>query len=909
MSCFKNWELIPFGVSSSELIECFLICGYETLLINENISQYIIKNESNIKENELNEFNFYTSPKIYSTISSNFTREMFPIDKAIYYIFPLPNKIYFTKVSTENNIKPDNKYYFIQNGSTSNDKILYNMFCYVFYEEIMILDNKYKVFNPKIFMIISQYTLYNLFRKILIDIRNLFYSNSIEIPIEIQIYNILNFIPAPIHSNLNYFLFQNYNLDKYINTNEEEFINLPDNIKYNSNQLRMYPFYDCNLCEIFKLLPYDILAELYLFIFYEIQIYFFSKDLEKLNIIMNILISLFYQFDSQYNWQIFSVGEYEIKNCVDSVILGKPFSNLTGINVSYSEEYGKELLNPPFICFDYENKEFYYFKKGENDKEKAVMNYIQNIIINQKISGNLDTTIMNLTRSLKDLSNQLGYNNNNNDEKIEFFSDNTSNNKKLLNIFYDFFTNILTILNSIFSFEKLENPKKGKYYVVKFNKKNEINIGNNKEINDFFQNILDYKMDTFIQYIIGSSEPVKSLFCNYQIAECFMIFKKISTLNDKKIEIDYFGLMDQLYEENKTVNIHFYNFFIYYKEKLQNFFSKYIDSDNIIKTIKDNKVIYKYKNIELDKSILLKYTQILNQLSEEEINNIFPSKNILNLPFYIEVKDNKFFNIFDNYVFEKKLISSKELLYISFLMFFTINTEKKQIINLKTTLLGFLWTLNFGVLKYIYRILFVYYKICEIQVKNEDYSILSMIDYYLDIFNVLNSKGILPHNKILYLVNQIYIIYENNKEKLQSQKIENNEIDNFYNNIKNKDIVFTCDLEDNNVKIEDEKKKEEIEVLCENKDLSLIKEETLKIHFNTNEIKNNNDLKCNLYSYYKLFQTINELYKHFIQTFDLKSLDSNILKEIIVNLILYFSKGQIKNKIILKFLLLCLYED
>ena len=34
MSCFEKWELIPFGVSSSELIECFLICGYETLLIN-----------------------------------------------------------------------------------------------------------------------------------------------------------------------------------------------------------------------------------------------------------------------------------------------------------------------------------------------------------------------------------------------------------------------------------------------------------------------------------------------------------------------------------------------------------------------------------------------------------------------------------------------------------------------------------------------------------------------------------------------------------------------------------------------------------------------------------------------------------------------------------------------------------
>ena len=58
MSCEKKWELIPFCVSSSELIECFLICGYESFVINENLCDYIIKNESNIKENELNEFVF-----------------------------------------------------------------------------------------------------------------------------------------------------------------------------------------------------------------------------------------------------------------------------------------------------------------------------------------------------------------------------------------------------------------------------------------------------------------------------------------------------------------------------------------------------------------------------------------------------------------------------------------------------------------------------------------------------------------------------------------------------------------------------------------------------------------------------------------------------------------------------------
>ena len=909
MSCEKKWELIPFCVSSSELIECFLICGYESFVINENLCDYIIKNESNIKENELNEFDFYTLPKIYNLIPSNFTREMFPIDKAIYYIFPLPNKIYFKQESLDNNFKPDNKFYFIQSSSTNDDKKIYNFFSYVFYEEIMILDNKYKVFNPKIFMIISQYTLYNLFRKILIDIRKLFYSNSIEIPIEIQIYNILNFIPAPIHSNINYFLFQDYNLEKYINKSEEEFINLPNNKIYNSNQLRMYPLYDCNLCEIFKLLPYDIIGQLYLFIFYEIQIYFFSKDLEKINIIMNILISLFYQFDSQYNWQIISVGEYEIKNIIDSNILGKPFTNLIGVNTSFNEQIARLLSVPPFICFDYDNKKFYYFKKRDNEKEKAVMNYIQNIISKQLDNGIISKNIVNLIERLKDLYFKLGYNNKI-DEKIDFFSENISNNKKLLNIFYDYFANMLCILNSGFSVEKLEKPKNGKYYIIKFEKKcekypiKEINT----EEKDFFQNIIDYKMDIFIQYITGISEPVKSLFFNYRMAEYFMTFKKIFNSNDFNIEIDYLELIDKLYEESNTINIHFYNFFIYYKEKLQKFFGNYINSDNIIKTIKDNKITYKYKNIELDKSILLKYSQILNQLSKDELKNIFPSNNILNLPFYIEIKENKFHSILGNYIFENKLISSKELLIICFLLFFTITIEKNQIINLKTTILGNLWTLNFFVIKYIYRILFVYYNICEIQIKKEEYSSLYMIDSYLEIFNVLKSKGILSSGKLLNLVNQIYILYENHKEQLQSYKLENTEIDNFYNNIKNKDILFTCDLEDNNVKIEVDTIREEIEDLSTNKDLNLIKE-NIKIHFNTNEINKNNDLTCSIYSYYKLFQKINELYKHFIQTFDIKNLDSNMLKEIIINLIFHFSNSQIKNKIILKYLLLCLYED
>ena len=74
--------------------------------------------------------------KIYSIISSNFITDMFPIDKPIYYIFPLPNKIYFTKESPENNIKPDNNYYFIQNGSITDNKLLYNIFVMYFMKKL-----------------------------------------------------------------------------------------------------------------------------------------------------------------------------------------------------------------------------------------------------------------------------------------------------------------------------------------------------------------------------------------------------------------------------------------------------------------------------------------------------------------------------------------------------------------------------------------------------------------------------------------------------------------------------------------------------------------------------------------------------------------------------------------------------
>ena len=74
-------------------------------------------------------------------------------------------------------------------------------------------------------MIISQYPFFKIFNELCDEIFELFNKNQFQIPIEIQIYNIINFFPAPDDTGLKMTLILKEELNKieFIG-NQEEFL-------------------------------------------------------------------------------------------------------------------------------------------------------------------------------------------------------------------------------------------------------------------------------------------------------------------------------------------------------------------------------------------------------------------------------------------------------------------------------------------------------------------------------------------------------------------------------------------------------------------------------------------------------------------------------------------------------------
>ena len=88
------------------------------------------------------------------------------------------------------------------------------------------------------------------------------------LPVELILYNIINFVPSPMNYNLNLDLFS--------------FFMKSEDIEI--NQLSGYPYIDFDLKEIFNIIPINLFIEIYLITFLEQYALFFCPNLEILNI-------------------------------------------------------------------------------------------------------------------------------------------------------------------------------------------------------------------------------------------------------------------------------------------------------------------------------------------------------------------------------------------------------------------------------------------------------------------------------------------------------------------------------------------------------------------------------------------------------------------------------------------------
>ena len=460
---------------SPRLLENFLIIGYEDIYVQEviyknlqnNVSQENEKNEKIEQKSKkgtdsrLKEYKCRNLPTIVGSISSNFDGAIFDCNQIIEKVFPLPPSAYYTFQDCNPQDTTNIVFTNIQNNVVN---IGYG---YTFYEKKSI--NKLNLYLPKAFVIISQYPLFIIFNQLCIQIKKLFSLDQLEIPIEIQIYNIVNFIPAPIYSSMKMTLIQSEELfviNKF--KNSEEFINLNKQEKYFLEQLSGYRCSDINFSELFSVLSVDTILEVYLELISGKIIGFFSKYIEILNFTMYIFQQFFFPLSPNENVSGLSPLKFFCSENIDQYIVGfacgyedlenhNPFRELKpGEYRCLNEEDEKKDLDPLLFKCDYildldkkvlkEQDKYYSDSEVEKNKNNQKLSEYFKKVIGGSINNNslLDKAIEALHRTLKEISYKLTSYQHTNISFPKFINSesNETINRALLNAFYYFNLNI-----------------------------------------------------------------------------------------------------------------------------------------------------------------------------------------------------------------------------------------------------------------------------------------------------------------------------------------------------------------------------------------------------------------------------------------------------------------------------------
>ena len=769
---------IPYLGYSDNLMEYFSIIGYSETFIPELISTYT-QNHNNTNNNNINPY----APTVLSSITSKTDFGIVDNELIITQLYPENPKI-FLALET-NQLEPEKEnviYSFCFDSNDGKKKMFYTCFGYKFYELYKDINN-IDYYIPKAFCIISQYPFFNAFFLICKNLYNLIITNSNKIPIEILIYNIINYIPSPINSNLELYLFGNDS----------------DNSKIRLNQLTGYPNIDFDLYEIFNLLPLNLIIEIYILTFLEQSLLFFSSNLELLNTVMYIMYMFNYPCnDSTYFWHIVSVSKNNLVE--ENKYVGKIMVSLLGVNATYNESINTFAFGNYHYIVDIDNKKL-FFKESLNisfderediNKINQLVNYIENIIREK----NLNTTfikqpIINLKNQLENFLSESNINFTNNPKKnvVNFFKDEIKNidiNKKILKLFYDCNLSLLTnfyndnILNT--SFDKIVKEEGNIFNDPNTNNNNNNNYCEEEKIFlELFRSTVKYKIyfDNFMQEF----DVMEVFKIPFLFSEIFIKLK----LKDKKLccdNLDFFIIIDHLYRlTNKKAIIKTINFNIFYQhyiEKLspnfQKFYINEYDNDIFDKNDYNQKKNFinapNNKLIILNKKIINRYIYLLQNFYEKnEIENLFPHTSIEDLT--IKIIDRRLINqVIKNKFIEKKYISSLNFLIYSLIYVVSLTIifhPFDQMISYLLQIQKSLKLIKFFMLDNLYTLIKSIYKYYLINRKTGKFPEMTLTHvkmYFCILATFIRQNGIVPNEEMMVILKNFFsdIIFQERKE-------------------------------------------------------------------------------------------------------------------------------------------------
>ena len=802
--------LNPYLSSSGNLIDAFAIIGYDENMIN--LSSNILENQNNL---ELVVISKVLSESFQSKINFN------DIIKKIYPEKPnIIPKSGFVNPQTTNVIFSS-----CIDSINGKKKLFYSCYVLRFYEEFRDM-NKIKYYIPKAFLIYSQYpyftTFYNICSKL--QMYNDFYVDD-QILLETFIYCLVNYIPSPIKSSI-------------ILMDFRPNISIP--------QLTAYPYIDFDLCQIFNSIPIKEFIKIYILVFLELDLLFFSPNLEKLNLFMYIQYILNYPLlDSTYFWHIKSISKKELK-FGDEFLMGSIF---LGVNTDYNSNINITNFKNLNFIIDLESEKNiinYISQSKESEEIHKLLIYISNLL-NHKENNSvfLKDCSLSLKHKLKAIKKEYdskkGKKNNINkffyvDEYI------TKINKQIQEAFYDFNLTILKILNNDYKYDysTLSIIKNKKIQEQKFTDEEKI-----------FLKYCGYtvKHSSYFHNFISSFKSVDEFKLSLLISDEFVNLKK-SQLN-KVLSDNYFAIMDLYFSKSEPYKINFNKlyeeFYLFSKQNFKNNIEK--QSKNQLIRLDNNiiDVFLSYRNNnDFFKSLKDKVIKEMN------IKCIKMERISLTIQ-----------NYFNKYL-DKIYFIRTSIIYI-FSIIFPFFSFSNGILFLTNILFTFK-TINYFQRYYLTIFLKSFSKYYYINNMNFHFSELTLENFksYCELIKEqLNKNSILPNEEIykflLKLISEDKNKYIKNKDNKQEDDKNNN---NLFNYKYGKEKVYIDDV---------------------NKDI--IVKEGNNLIFNFKGEKQ----KCRLESHSLLFLQISLFYEDYFTRLNCNVEYINIkgITEIIINLIYY----------------------
>ena len=778
----KPTKKYPFLGFSPNLIDYFLIIGYDITSKNEialnntdklNISKLSLKNNTIINKdlkstkddsnNEVKVVSFPSSfyeidnkPVVLNSIGSDNISAALDEELIIKGLLPGKlTKIYFEMTKNERTELPTqniilylkaNKIFEFDDANEQDKKlrndIMFNVYGYLFYESFLTIGNdqkNYRLYFPKIFVFVSQFSPFKYFsflsQNILFRMKH-----HTEIPLEIQIYNIINFTPSPINSNLCLDCLINndlFNLKKIYDPENDKIFKLKKNSDNNEfkndfsiyiNQFTGFPYLDINLVSMFYLYNnIDMFIIIYLFSFLEIKCIFFCNFLDPLNNIMYVLNMLLYPFiDLSELGQIYSVSIDEILD--KNKILENYF---IGVNCEYNEKMQLPEVYKNYIIINLQEKDltmYYKFKnlnRGDSPSEVSTLYHFLKRILNEETASVdkrfLETKLSYLyTNVNQNFAKFYTLNETNDETKKEIFfkelnfSETTKldfkykycefeeNNLTVQKLFYSFNICIMQYFHDMLQLEEknsIENQLDDKnikaYYEYNFKDQEDNSVSyeggltiNFCEEDKIFLKLVrkTKKLKNFIEQFLKKNDIQEIKRPSLRMSEDFMYIDKSLKYDETR---DYFLIMSKFYQtSNKMRKINFNKFYMYYSENLVKKFFTYAHETKVIKLVfkedktknaANNKYLYLAKDNLLDNNILQRYSYLLNNYSPLFINGQFPHLKFKENENNLEdVNPNLFSEFLENNLLENKFYSIEDIVSFIILIIYIISLKKDK---------------------------------------------------------------------------------------------------------------------------------------------------------------------------------------------------------------------------------------